>query len=297
VTRIFVAGPATWNQLVYVDALPQPRAHSLAARSHHETVGGTSAGKALNLRALGLDVTLVTPLGDDDAGRRVESVLRDAGVDLLVERAERTERHLNLMAGGDRVSIFLDTPGQVGREHDEAVDRALAEAAYACIDLADSARPYLARAKSAGVPVVCDLHDYDGANPWYADWIDAADVLFVNADGMTDPVPWMQAQVARGTYLVVLTQGASGATAVTAEETLHVPADHVEHVVDTNGAGDAFAAGFLHARLGRAALPVAMRAGHAHAARCLASPDLAPPSSGRGQGQTSSPSGSTSISS
>ena len=259
--RVFVAGPATWNQMVYVDGLPEPRPHSLAARSHHETVGGTSAGKALNLRALGLDVTLLTFLGDDEPGRRVEAVLRGAGVDLLVERAERTERHLNLMSGGDRVSIFLDTPGEVSDEHAAAVEEALAESAYACIDLAESARPHLARAKAAGVPIVCDLHDYDGENPWYADWIAAADVLFLNADGMADPLPWMREQVGRGTYLVVVTQGAAGATAMTADETLHVPVDRVDDIVDTNGAGDAFAAGFLDARLGRAALPVAVRAG------------------------------------
>ncbi len=275
-TRVFVAGPATWNHLVYVDALPDPRPHSLSARSHHETVGGTSAGKALNLRTLGLDVTLLTFLGDDEPGRRIGGVLREAGVDLLAERAERTERHLNLMSGGDRVSIFLDTPGEVTDAHAAAVDRALAESAYACIDLAEAARPYLTKAKAAGVPIVCDLHDFDGENPWYADWIAAADVLFLNADGLADPLPWMREQVARGTSLVVVTQGAEGATAMTALETLHVPVDPVDEVVDTNGAGDAFAAGFLDARLGRAALPVAMRAAHAQAARCLASRGLAP---------------------
>ena len=75
------------------------------------------------------------------------------------------------------------------------------------------------------------------------------------------------------------TQGARGAPAVTRDEEVHVPAPEVPTIVDTNGAGDAFLAAFLLARLGRAALPVAMAAGHHQAARCLGSADLAPPAS------------------
>ena len=275
--HVFVAGPATWNHLVYVDALPDPRPHTVLARRHHETVGGTSAGKALNLRSLGLDVTLRTHLGADDAGDDVERVLRSAGVGLVVEPSARTERHLNLMStDGGRLSLHLDKPGAGPERHVQTTAAALAGASTACIDLAEESRPLLARAKAAGRTVVCDLHDYDGENPFHDEWIATGDVLFLNDDGMRDPLPWMREQVGRGTALVVVTQGAAGATAMTAEETVHVPAEQVDNIVDTNGAGDAFVAGFLHARLGRAALRVAMAAGHRQAARSLASPDLAP---------------------
>ena len=62
----------------------------------------------------------------------------------------------------------------------------------------------------------------------------------------------MRERVAAGTGLVVATQGARGALAVTRDEEVHVPAPEVPTVVDTNGAGDAFLAAFLLARLGRA---------------------------------------------
>jgi sugar/nucleoside kinase (ribokinase family) len=145
------------------------------------------------------------------------------------------------------------------------------------VDLADEARPLLARVREAGVPLVCDLHDYDGKNPFHQDFVDAGDVLFLNDDAMPDPVPWMRDRAAAGASLVVVTQGAGGATAVTPDEVRHVPAPVVAAIVDTNGAGDAFVAGFLMARLGGAALPESMAAGHRQAARCLAVPDLAPP--------------------
>lgn len=276
--RLFVGGPAAWNLLVYVDVLPPPHPHSEGVRAHLETVGGTSAGKALDLHSLGAHVTLRTHLGDDDAGRRVQERLRAAGVDLVVERSDRTERHLNLMeAAGGRLSLHLDKPGGSSEQYADRVEAALAACDLAIVDLADHARPLLARVREAGVPLVCDLQDYDGTDRFHQDFVDAGDVLFLNDDAMPDPVPWMRDRAEAGTSLVVLTQGARGATAVTRDEVLHVPAPTVTDVVDTNGAGDAFVAGFLVARLGGAALPEAMAAGHRQAGRSLTVPDLAPP--------------------
>jgi hypothetical protein len=64
-SRVFVAGPVSWDHIVGLDALPSPVPHMEFARSHHWTVGGTSAGKALNLRSLGVPVTLRTVVGAD----------------------------------------------------------------------------------------------------------------------------------------------------------------------------------------------------------------------------------------
>ncbi len=43
-----------------------------------------------------------------------------------------------------------------------------------------------------------------------------------------------------------ITAGAKGAYVVSRGEVTHVPAKKVDNIVDTNGAGDAFAAGFMH---------------------------------------------------
>ncbi len=74
---------------------------------------------------------------------------------------------------------------------------------------------------------------------------------------------------------MVVTHGADGAEAWTAAgEHVHAPAERVDDVVDTNGAGDAFFAGFLVAHRGGADLAAALAAGAHQAARCLRSPDL-----------------------
>jgi sugar/nucleoside kinase (ribokinase family) len=275
--NVFVAGPVSWNQLVYLDRLPEPRPHTVFARRHVEALGGTSAGKSLNLAALGADVTLSTVVGDDEQGAWVRERLTAAGVRLLVDQARgATERHLNLMTmDGRRLSIYLDLSPVAHRRADE-VAAALAACEVAVIDLSEHSRPLLAQARAIGRPVWCDIHDYNGADRFHRDFIEAAEALFLNDDGMADPLPFMRDRVAAGTEIAVLTQGAAGATAVTRSGQLHVPCAPVEHIVDTNGAGDAFFAGFLLAHLDGASIDEALRAGHAQAARCLASQDLAP---------------------
>lgn len=275
--RVFVAGPVSWNRLVLLDRLPEARPHTVFASGHRMAVGGTSAGKALNLASLGADVTLRTVVGDDDAGRAVLGVLGRAGVEVIAEVVDgATEQHLNLMdPHGGRVSIYLELPVLDAARHDDRTRAALAAADAAVIDLADHARPLLATAREAGVPVWCDLHDYDGVADFHRDFLEAADHVFLNDDAFGD----------REALLVFLksldkrpvaTLGADGALAVVAGAVHRVPAVPVERVVDTNGAGDAFFSGFLVAHLAGADVPAAMAAGAEQAARCLASPGLAP---------------------
>jgi sugar/nucleoside kinase (ribokinase family) len=277
--HVLVAGPVSWNRIVRLDALPEPRPHTVFARGHVDTVGGTSAGKALNLASLGAAVTLSTVVGDDREADLVRAGLDRDGLTLLAETAPGgTEQHLNLMDDrGGRLSVYLRLPeAPTATVHDAALDAALAACDVAVVDLAEWSRPLLDRARAVGRPVWCDVHDHDGLTAFHRPWVEAADVLFLNDDAMDDPLPFMRSRVAAGTSLVICTQGAAGATAVTADEELRVPAAPVLDVVDTNGAGDAFASGFLLAHLAGRDLGAAVEAGHRQAAACLRSPGLAP---------------------
>ncbi|MFD1147589.1 carbohydrate kinase family protein [Saccharothrix hoggarensis] len=275
--KVFVAGPVSWNRLVLVDRLPDPRPHTVFASGHRTAVGGTSAGKALNLASLGADVTLRTVVGDDEAGRAVLDVLGRAGVEVIAEQAEgATEQHLNLMdPHGGRLSIYLELPVLSRPRHHERALAALAAADAAVIDLADHARPLLAAARDAGVPVWCDLHDYDGVAEFHRDFLHAADHVFLNDDGFADRDALLTFLKSLGKPAVA-TLGADGAVLVADGAVERVAAAPVDEIVDTNGAGDAFFSGFLVAHLGGADAATAMAAGARQAARCLGSTGLAP---------------------
>ena len=70
------------------------------------------------------------------------------------------------------------------------------------------------------------------------------DLLWLEGEG--DIAAHAKALIKRGTKLVLITQGAEGATAYTATSTVFVPSQKVS-VVDTVGAGDTFNAGVLFA--------------------------------------------------
>ncbi|KRD45774.1 carbohydrate kinase [Cellulomonas sp. Root930] len=239
--RVLVNGPASWNTLIRLPALPEPRSQTLFASGHHDGLGGTSAGKALTFAALGIDVTLRTALGDDREGGLVREALAQPRLSLVVQPVGRTERHVNLMADdGSRVSLYLELPAP-----EPGPVPALGGLDAAVLDLADHSRPLLAAARAAGVPVWCDVHDDDGAGAYPRDFVAAADVLLVSAARLADPRAYLSDAVARGCRLAVCTDGAAGALARDADGWIEVPAAPVAAVVDTNGAGDAFLAGLL----------------------------------------------------
>jgi sugar/nucleoside kinase (ribokinase family) len=272
-----VVGPASWNTLVRLDALPEPRSQTLFAAGHHDGLGGTSAGKAVTLAALGVDVLLRTVVGDDEDGARVRAALTHPRIslDALPARDGRTERHVNLMAAdGGRVSLYLSLPSPaVAPDAGAGLDGAR----VAVVDLAEHGVPVLAAARAGGVPVWCDLHDDDGVAEFQRPFAEGADVLLVSDARLADPAAYLRARVDAGARLAVCSRGPSGALALDAGGFWEVPAAPVEGVVDTNGAGDAFLAGLLAATLAGLGTPEALAHASAAGAAAVTTQALAAP--------------------
>jgi ribokinase len=213
--------------------------------------GGSAANVAAWAAALGTPVTLVCNVGDDERGRTAISELEGVEVRANVDPVRPTGTCVVLVEpGGERT--MLSDPG--------ANDAPLAEiplgdhlhvAGYALLRDGPraSALAAIERARAAGMTVSVDPSPMirRGAIP-------PVDLLLPNE---------READLVEGEMAVKL--GAAGAR----WGDLHVPAEPVE-VVDTTGAGDAFAAGLLTARLNGADRAAALNAGCAAAARAVA---------------------------
>lgn len=109
-------------------------------------------------------------------------------------------------------------------------------------------------AHESGGKVALTLSDSFCVERHLGEWVglvdDQVDVLFGNEDevqvlcgtGFDDAIRQLQGRV----EVAVITRGAAGSVIVTAERVVDVPAEDVPTLVDTTGAGDLFAAGFLY---------------------------------------------------
>jgi sugar/nucleoside kinase (ribokinase family) len=68
---------------------------------------------------------------------------------------------------------------------------------------------------------------------------------------------------------LVVTRSEAGATAISGSERADVPAEPIERLVDTTGAGDLFAAGFLAGQARGLALEASLRLGAIAAAEVI----------------------------
>lgn len=273
---VFVAGPVSWNTIVVLDRLPEPVPHMQFAEESWETLGGTSAGKALSLTGLGRATQLYALAGQDADGRRVRETLRTVGVQTRWGEGT-TERHLNLMTReGERISLYLSSPPATTGADDAWVRDRIAAAGAVVLDLAAEPLRLLPLAEESGTPIWVDVHDYDGTAEFHRPFLEVADAVFCNADRLDDPIAFLRSRIAAGSRLAVCTRGADGAVAVDEDGVVHqVRAVPVE-VVDTNGAGDAFLAGVLDARLDGAGVAAALEAGARTASAVLRTRHLHP---------------------
>ncbi|KMS75113.1 sugar kinase [Streptomyces viridochromogenes] len=252
---VLVLGGAGVDTIVYVPELPLPYADSYMIDSGiRARAGQTGDFVAVGLSGLGLRTHHVDFLGDDPEGELVRALHQEHGIALTaIPQPAGTKRAVNLVGpDGRRLSLYDTSRAHADDRFPEDTLRTLAGASrHAHVSITHPCAHALPLLREAGVTLSTDLHNWDGENPHHEPFAYAADMVFLSAAALTHPERTMRRIAERGrAEVVVATAGAEGAYLLTDGEVTHVPpVAPPAPVVDSNGAGDAFAAAFLFGRL------------------------------------------------
>jgi ribokinase len=249
--------------------------------------GGAGANVAAHLARLGTAVVLAGCIGDDAAGAGLAAELAAAGVALRLRTVPgaATGTIVSLVEPDGQRSMLADRGANLElRPDDVPAPRPgghLHLSGYTLLDPGSRGAGLVAleTAVDAGCTVSLDpastgpLARY-GVDRWLVDTAGAT-LLLPNADearlltGCTDESDAARA-LARRHRIVAVSLGADGALWASGDLLLHRPA-HPTDVLDTTGAGDAFAAGLLAAWLTAPEVDaaVALDAGLARAAEVV----------------------------
>jgi ribokinase len=270
--RVAVVGSVNADVLVRVERFPIA-GETVLGGDAVIGLGGKGANQAVGLARLGVDVLFVGVTGDDAFGAMLRARLEDEGVDLsscsmvpgpsgvaLIEVDAGGENRI-VVAPGANALLRPDAGAGIP---DVGVVLGQLETPVACFVAATEAQP---DAIAVLVPAP--------AGPLADALLRRLDVIVPNRTelaqltGRDDVAAGAQALLDRGVGAVVVTLGADGALVLDRTGATAIAANAAE-VVDTTGAGDAFAAGLCAALVRDTSLVDAARFGAAVAARTVA---------------------------
>ena len=255
--------------------------------------GGQAANVATWITRTHSKAQLVARVGNDPVGFALISDLDKYGVE-----------HMNLMHSGRPtgvVVILVDSNGERTMFPDNGANADLEVSdlpplddvdgvyvsGYALLDFRsrEAVLSMIAKIKAAGKPIYFDPTTTGAMKIVSRDevlsWVKLMDGILLNSEealylGDAKDVETAENNLTAYTPLVVIKLGSRGAMAVHKEIIAKVSAV-TTNVVDTTGAGDSFAAGFIPKWLETNDLEAALSAGTALAAKCVATVGARPP--------------------
>lgn len=266
---IGVVGLSSWDTLLAVGIMPPPGGFAMVS-SAMELPGGTSANAAAAAAALGARVELISAVGDDETGRRLLETLPRAGIDcsrVRIDPDKPTDQTTVITSEQPPDRTIFWREGAIPLRGDRIdIDRLFTRD----LVLLDSVDPFLRRFL-IDLPVhtypdvkilvpMTYVVDFPGADEFHS--VVRCDALVGSAQelqqltgssSLDEAIVTMQDTMrVANLRSVAVTLGADGGLAFDAERIYRAPA-LVANVVDTTGAGDAFAGAFgvgLACRLG-----------------------------------------------
>ncbi|ELZ82339.1 sugar kinase [Haloferax elongans ATCC BAA-1513] len=277
-SRVICAGHVNWDVTLRVDSLPDPDGEA-TVESRVGAGGGSAANVASGLVGLDVPATLLGSVGDDEHGHAAIAELASKGVDcrhvVSTDDGPTTVKYVVVDAKGE--VFVLGSPGVNEVFEASALPKsALAEADHLHLtsQAPTTAAELARRASEVGTTVSFDPGRRIG-DRGYTEALRQVDFVFLNdreaATALGDSGNGGSVGDALDNATLVLKHGPKGAEVRDGDDT-HVHPGYPVDAIDTTGAGDAFAAGFIASRIDGATYERALAIANACGALTAAEP-------------------------
>ncbi len=250
------------------------------------SAGGSVANSLVGIVTLGGTPCFTGSIHDDAHGRSYTDSLEACGVEFRAQYSDRASGVCIVLITPDAQRTMLTNLGCAAEITREGVsEEAIQSSHYLYVEgylwdgprAIDACRHAMQLARTGGTRVAFTASDSFCVERHHDDYVDIlenhADLYFANADearalvGVEAPGDAAR-RMAERCGLAAVTDGGNGVYIASRSEVIHVPAVPTEPV-DTTGAGDAFAGGFLHGLTHGRSLEEAARAGVQLATRVI----------------------------
>ena len=233
---------------------------SVAGCPYSLSLGGSAANAIRAMARLGCKVGFIGKVGEDTTGEFYEQALRNIGIEPFMLRSEHRSGKCLALVSEDGERTFVTHLGAAADLQAEDIDGTILDS-YDCLYI----EGYLvqnhalitkaaAEAKAMGLKVAIDLASFNVVEE-NRDFLinlvkDYVDIVFANKDeaiafsGEQEPLNALQ-YISEMCELAIVKVGTGGAIIKQGSEVLHVGIMAAAKRVDTTGAGDFYAAGFL----------------------------------------------------